>query len=83
MLARSCRYQGWPDPGVDTFIAKVLELRALLGIPHGLAGVIPDDSRAEHIGEMATQDTAAPGNPVAFSAAEYAELFRRAYAGAT
>jgi len=82
VLARSCRYQGWPDPGVDTFLQRVLELRQRVGIPHSLAGTIPDDSRAEHIGVMATEDTAAGGNPIAFDRGAYSRLFRRAYEGA-
>jgi len=81
VLARSCRYQGWPAPGVDTFLERVLDLRQRLGIPHSLAAIIPDDTRAEHIGLMATQDGAAGGNPIPFDRGEYARLFQRAFAG--
>lgn len=81
VLTRSCRYQGWANPGFGTFQQEVLALRDRLGIPNRLADIIEDDSRAEHIGLMATQDSTAPTNPVQFSAQQYAELFRRAYAG--
>jgi alcohol dehydrogenase class IV len=81
VLTQSCRYQGWANPGFETFQREVLALRDRVGIPGTLADVIEDDSRAEHIGLMATQDSTAPTNPIRFSAQEYAELFRRAYAG--
>jgi len=80
-LASSCRYQGWPDPGVDTFLQRVLDLRQRLGIPHRLADIIPDDSQAQRIGVMATEDTAAGGNPITFDQQEYARLFQRAFNG--
>jgi alcohol dehydrogenase class IV len=81
VLARSCRYQGWSSPGFDTFQGEVLALRERLHIPHSLADIIRDDSRAERIGLMATKDTAAGGNPIPFSAPEYTRLFQRAYEG--
>jgi len=81
VLARSCRYQGWPDPGVDMFLQQVLDIRQRLGIPHSLADIIPDDSRAEQIGLMATQDGAAGGNPILFDREAYTRLFQRAYEG--
>ncbi len=81
VLTRSCRYQGWDAPGFDTFLEQVLRLRERLGIPHSLGDIIDTDARAEHIGLMATRDTAAPGNPVRFSQQEYTGLFLRAYEG--
>jgi alcohol dehydrogenase class IV len=82
VLTRSCRYQGWPNPGFATFQREVLALRERLHIPHSLADIIDDDSRAERIGLMATQDAAAQGNPIRLGAPEYTRLFQRAYAGA-
>ena len=81
VLERSCRYQGWANPGFDTFFEQVMELRERVGIPHSLAGVIENDLRASEIGTLATVDMAAAGNPIELTAAQYSDLFCRAYAG--
>ena len=81
VLERSCRYQGWANPGFDTFFEQVMELRERVEIPHSLAGVIENDLRASEIGTLATVDMAAAGNPIELTAAQYSDLFCRAYAG--
>ncbi|MEK9672550.1 MAG: iron-containing alcohol dehydrogenase [Rhodospirillaceae bacterium] len=59
----------------------ILALRAEIGIPHTLAdmGIPADDAKL--VGEMAAVDPTAGGNPIQFSAKEYADIFNRAHAG--
>jgi alcohol dehydrogenase class IV len=71
------------DPSLDGLIDWVLELRKEVGIPESLAGMDIDDGEKERIGEMAVADPSAGGNPIQFTAAEYAELFRCAVQGET
>ncbi len=81
VLERSCRYQGWANPGFDTFFEQVMQLRESVGIPHSLAGVIENDLRATEIGTLAAVDVAAAGNPLELAAGQYSDLFCRAYTG--
>jgi alcohol dehydrogenase class IV len=59
----------------------VLDLRKQLGIPHTLAALDIDLSQAELVGSMAVEDPSAGGNPVAFTAAQYQQIFSDAVEG--
>jgi len=72
---------GLERAGFPAFLDWVLGLRARIGIPEDLAGLGIDDRQAELVGRMAIEDPSAGTNPVAFSAEQYAALFRRAVAG--
>jgi alcohol dehydrogenase class IV len=63
------------------FLDWVLELRATLGIPESLAEIGIAANAAERVGQMAVQDPSAGGNPIAFSATEYTDLFTAAING--
>jgi len=65
----------------SAFLDWVLALRARIDIPHDLQGLGIDDRQAELVGRMAVEDPPAATNPIAFSADDYAALFRRAVAG--
>ena len=75
------RYLNLENPGFDTFLNWVLNLRAELGIPHALADIGIDESQAEKVGEMAFADPSAGGNPVTFTVDEYQQLFIAAVRG--
>jgi len=50
-------------------------LREQLRIPQTLSEIGINQDRAQEIGVMAFNDAAASGNPIAFTAAQYAEVF--------
>ena len=79
--AARARARAGQDWGCDRVLDTFPRLRERLGIPHSLAQIIDSDARAEHIGVMATRDTAAGGNPIPFTQQEYTGLFLRAYEG--
>jgi alcohol dehydrogenase class IV len=80
-LTRAARYLGLDDPGFDSFLAWVLELRRGIGIPDGLGDIGIDSRQRDRVGQMASRDSCSAGNPIQFSAGQYAELFERAVAG--
>jgi alcohol dehydrogenase class IV len=66
---------------VDDLMAWVLDLRAEIGIPMSLAEAgVPADGIAR-VSQMAVEDPSAATNPVAFTAADYEVILRRALAG--
>lgn len=67
--------------GVDGLIREVLELRRQTGTPETLAELGIGMEDAAQIGRMAASDPSAGGNPVAFDAADYEQIFRKAVAG--
>ncbi len=77
-LGRAAAYLGLPDASYSSFLNWVLDLRSEIAIPATLGeiGITTDD--AERVGQMAVEDSAATGNPIAFSAEEYTQLFTRA-----
>ena len=81
-VERLARYLDISEPGFDGFLGCVLKLRQQIGIPHSLAAIDIDDSDAEKVGCMATQDPAADSNPIALSSEEYCQIFRAAVQGA-
>lgn len=70
-----------PDPSYDGVFAWVLELRRRLGIAGDLKALGIDASRADEIGEMASRDPSAGGNPIPVNAAQLSAIFRKAVAG--
>ena len=70
-----------PGKGFDAVLKWVLEFRKQLGIQNTLADIgIPSD-RAADIGKMALADPSAGGNPVPLTAADYADVFKKACTG--
>lgn len=68
-------------PSPSALIDWVLELRQSLAIPHQLSALGIDTENAGLVGEMAAVDPSAATNPIALSAADYSQLFRRAVNG--
>ena len=75
------RYLDLPKPGFDGVLDWVLELRAALGIEHGLAGIGVDDGCTEALVEQALADPTAAGNPVPLDARSLRGLFLQALEG--
>ncbi|MGB1007374.1 MAG: iron-containing alcohol dehydrogenase, partial [Thalassobaculaceae bacterium] len=65
----------------DGVVAWIRDLRAEIGIPDGLRDIGIDDDAAERVGALAVADPSAATNPRALTAADYADLFRRAVNG--
>ena len=77
-LARALDVPGHSPEGL---IQWILDLRKEVGIPHTLADMdIPADDAAK-IGAMAIEDPTAGGNPIPFTADQYAALFLDAHGG--
>lgn len=75
------RVLGLATPGLAALLDWVLDLRARLGIPHTLAELGVPDDRADEIGEMASRDPTAGGNPVPVDPASLTRVFRAAREG--
>ena len=75
------RYLDLPYPSFAAFLEWVLALREEIGIPHTLAALGIDAAQAELVGRMAVIDGSSATNPIPFSEAEYAAIFRNAVAG--
>jgi alcohol dehydrogenase class IV len=80
-ITRLTRYISLEETGFDGFMHWVLQMRQDLGIAHTLAAIDIDDSKAEAVGIMATQDPSAGGNPIQFSAGQYQKIFTDAVNG--
>ncbi len=80
-LDRMTRYMGLAATGFDGFLQWVLDLRKQLAIPHTLAEINIDLAQAELVGKMAVEDPSAGGNPIAFSAEQYQQIFTDAVNG--
>ncbi|CAM3423400.1 iron-containing alcohol dehydrogenase [Parendozoicomonas haliclonae] len=80
-IVRLAYYLELEDYSFEGFLGWILELRSEIGIPHTLAEIGIDDSEREKVGIMATEDPSAGGNPIAFSAEQYAEIFQSAVYG--
>jgi alcohol dehydrogenase class IV len=80
-LARLAAWIGLADPGFDSFLAWILDLRRRLSIPHTLAelGVAPAD--VDRLALMAEQDPSAAGNPRRFDAEAARQILEAALAG--
>jgi alcohol dehydrogenase class IV len=80
-MQRLGRYLGLDEAGFDGVMSWVLDLRRQLNIPHTLAGIGIDSDRAQEVGDMAVADPSSGGNPVEFSAEQYASIFKDAVNG--
>jgi alcohol dehydrogenase class IV len=80
-IDRLTRYMGLAQSGFDGFLQWVLDLREQLGIPHTLAEIDIDLAQAELVGSMAVEDPSAGGNPIAFTAEQYQQIFTDAVEG--
>ncbi len=72
---------GKDSDNVNDFVQWILALRAQLAIPHTLAEIAIDTSKAKKIGLMAYKDPSASGNPIAFTAQQYTDIFKAAVLG--
>ncbi len=80
-IERLTQYMGFEEPGFDGFMSWVLNLRKELGIPHTLAAIDIDETKAETVGKMALEDPSSGGNPISFTAREYQQIFVDAVQG--
>lgn len=80
-MTRLGRYLALSQPDFDGVMAWVLSMRKELNIPHSLAEIGIDSQQAQRIGIMAESDPSASGNPIPFTAAQYAEIFSHAVNG--
>ncbi len=80
-IERLGHFLQFDDPTFDGFMDWILTMRRELEIPHTLSGINIDESQAARIGKMSVVDAAAAGNPIAFSAERYAEIFTDAVNG--
>ncbi len=80
-IKRLTSYMGLKEPGFDTFMEWVLMLREQLGIPHTLALLDIDETRADTIAQMAVEDPSSGGNPIGFTVLEYRQIFLNAVQG--
>ncbi len=67
--------------GFDGFMDAVLDLRRKTGVPHTLAGLGVDGSKADLIAEMAIVDPTAGGNPVPLTKEAARQIFDEALRG--
>ncbi len=68
-------------PRFKAFLDFVLELREQTGVPHTLAGLNVDDTKADKIVEMAPKDPTAGGNPIPLDKRAARTIFNRALEG--
>ena len=69
------------DNGFDGFLDWVVQLRRDLNIEHTLAEIGIDEQQVPRIAKMATEDAAASGNPIPFSALQYQTLLSTSIRG--
>lgn len=75
------RYLDLPEPGFDSFLGWVVEMRDESGIPNSLAAIKINDSDAAKVGKMAAVDPSACSNPIQFDAQQYSAIFKDAVHG--
>ncbi|MBL4906531.1 MAG: iron-containing alcohol dehydrogenase [Sneathiella sp.] len=80
-MERLAAFIGLEDASFEGFLKWVLDLRQEVGIPNDLGALDIDDSKAELVGKMATEDPSSGGNPTKLTAAEYTEIFLNAVKG--
>ena len=78
-IARAAAYLGIAG-GFDGFHARVLDLRAELGIPRNLAEMGVETARLDELTEMALEDPSCGGNPVEMTRENTRALFEAAMA---
>lgn len=80
-LADAARALDLPAHTFAGFVDWILAMREQLNIQHTLKEIGIDSNDAQRVGEMASVDSTAAGNPIAFSAQEYSALFERTVTG--
>ncbi|MEH6578079.1 MAG: iron-containing alcohol dehydrogenase [Amphritea sp.] len=80
-IERLSRYLELEDSSFDGFMNWILSMRDKLQIPHTLGAIDIDDAQTELVGKMSAVDPSAGGNPIAFSAEQYARIFSNAVNG--
>jgi alcohol dehydrogenase class IV len=80
-MEKMARYLNLPKSGFTGVLEWVMTLREQVGIPHSLGEIGIDDTRIEQVGQMAEVDPSAGTNPIAFTAAQYSQLFEKALRG--
>ena len=75
------RFLSLDDTSFDGFLSWVLQLRSQLEIPHSLSDIGIDTAQAQRIGAMSVADPSTGGNPIAFTAERYSEIFVEAVNG--
>ena len=73
-MARAAAYLGIAG-GFDGFRARIVELRAGLGIPAGLAAMGVEETRLDEMTALALSDPSCGGNPVAMTAENTRALY--------
>ncbi|MBM3613550.1 MAG: iron-containing alcohol dehydrogenase, partial [Alphaproteobacteria bacterium] len=74
-LTRAAAYLGIRG-GFDGFVARVMEMREMFAIPRNLAAMGVEESRLDHLTEMAIVDPTAGGNPVEMTRENTRALFQ-------
>jgi alcohol dehydrogenase class IV len=69
------------EASLNGLIAWVMTLRKEIGIPHSLRDIGINADDAELVGRMAVEDPSAGGNPMPFTAEQYAKIFEIAVEG--
>ena len=80
-ITRLAAYLQLANPGFDSFLELVLQLRSDTGVPHSLAELGVDDSKTALIAQMAVVDPSAGGNPLPLTEENVAKLFTDALHG--
>ncbi len=80
-VARMSAYLGLEKADFDGFMDWILALREEVGIPHTIAEIGVDDTRADLIAEMAIVDPTAGGNPIELTKDAALTIFANALEG--
>ncbi len=80
-LARLARYLGLPDPGFQSVLDWVLQLRREIGIPNTLAELGVREADLDTLAPMAVDDPSTGGNPRPAGLAEMRQIFVKAIRG--
>ena len=80
-ITRLAAWLGLANPGFDSFLELVMQLRRDSGVPHSLAEMNVTDEHATLVAQMAVVDPSAGGNPRELTEANCATLFDDALHG--
>ena len=80
-ITRLAAWLGLANPGFDSFLELVMQLRRDSGVPHSLAEMKVTDEHAAQVAKMAVVDPSAGGNPRELTEADCAQLFDDALHG--
>ena len=75
------RYLDLSNPGYETFLNWILDLRKSLEIPHTLKDLIQEDSKLEKMSEMALKDPSTGGNPLKLQKLDFFNLYNDSFKG--